>query len=91
VSSARGTSATRSFGSEPQHIITMTKPTPKMIEPANGTGVYRWRVDGRDYPKAQIVSIQELLDGRRPSTPPPLSPYTQAAPSLQTIEQPPLG
>lgn len=59
-------------------LITMGPPTAKMVEAAHHTGSYVWPVDGRTYPKVQIVSVEQLLGGHRLEMPPPLSPYSQA-------------
>jgi hypothetical protein len=72
-------------------LITMTRPTAKMIEAAHHSGSYKWPVDGRDYPKVQIITIDELLNGKRLTIPPPLSPYMQATPHTPTYGQEALG
>jgi DNA modification methylase len=72
-------------------LITMTRPTPKMTEAAHHTGSYTWPVDGRDYPKLQIMTVEELLAGHRLTMPPPLSPYTQAVRQTPGMDQLRLG
>ncbi len=72
-------------------LITMSPPTSKMVEAAQHTGSYRWPVDGRDYPKVQIVTVADLLQGHRLSMPPPLSPYLQAARQAPAVDQMTLG
>jgi SAM-dependent methyltransferase len=59
-------------------LITLTKATAKMTEAAHHTGSYEWPVDGRSYPKVQLVTIEQLLAGHRLEIPPPLSPYSLA-------------
>ena len=66
---ARGTWAS-SFGT--------TKPTPGMVEVAAKSGDYAWPVDGRKFPRIQIITVAELLEGRRPNMPTPFLPYLQA-------------
>ena len=59
-------------------FICMTKPTPGMTEVARKSGDYVWPVDGRKFPRVQIVTVAELLDGKRPNMPTPFLPYLQA-------------
>lgn len=59
-------------------LITLTKPTPGMIEVARRSGDYTWPVDGRRFPKVQVLTVAELLKGKRPAMPTPFLPYLQA-------------
>lgn len=59
-------------------FICMTKPTPGMAEVARKSGDYVWPVDGRKFPKVQIITVDELLNGKRPNMPTPFLPYLQA-------------
>jgi hypothetical protein len=72
-------------------LILMSKPTAKMSEAAHHSGSYTWPIDGRSYPKVQIVTIAELLEGARLEIPAPLSPYTQAQPHVRMSGQEALG
>ena len=56
----------------------MRPPTPGMIEVANHSGLYTYPVNGRQYPKVQIVTVSDLLQGIKPNIPTPLIPYFQA-------------
>jgi hypothetical protein len=49
-----------------------------MIEAANHSGLYQHPENGRSYPKAQIITVEDLLEGRRPKLPPTQLPYFQA-------------
>jgi hypothetical protein len=49
-----------------------------MTEAANHSGIYNHPRDGKTYPKVQIVTIEEMLDGHRPKLPVTLLPYFQA-------------
>jgi hypothetical protein len=49
-----------------------------MTDAANHSGVFRAVAQGRDYPVVQLISIEELLSGKRPNLPPTLLPYIQA-------------
>lgn len=50
-------------------LITRKEPTRGMLETAAKAGFYHWPFSGKDYPKVQIVTVQELLDGKRPDMP----------------------
>ncbi len=60
-------------------MITMTQPTARMLEAANHSGIYTTAANGRTYPKVQIITVEELLAGRRPQLPPVLPPYIAAS------------
>lgn len=49
-----------------------------MVEAANHSGVYTYPVNGQKYPVIQIVTVEELIAGKRPSMPATLLPYFQA-------------
>ena len=61
-------------------FITLEEPSSEMKLEATTAGVYTSPIDGRDYPRIQIVTIRELLEeGRKPMLPLLiLSPYQQA-------------
>ncbi|WP_101255012.1 DNA methyltransferase [Streptomyces barkulensis] len=59
-------------------FITMKKPTKGMVDAANHSGTYTYPINGVTYPKVQIITVQELLDGKRPNLPTALLPYFQA-------------
>lgn len=59
-------------------LISMDTKTPGMIEAANHSGLFRAVAHGRDYPVVQIITVEELLSGKRPNLPPILLPYIQA-------------
>jgi DNA modification methylase len=61
-------------------FITLEEPSSEMKLEAATAGVYTSPIDGRDYPRIQILTIRELLeDGKKPMLPLLiLSPYQQA-------------
>lgn len=59
-------------------FICLTEPTKGMREVENNSGTYAWEVDGRAFPKVQIVTIAQLLAGQRPKMPTAFLPYIQA-------------
>lgn len=59
-------------------LITMADPTSGVIDAANHGGFYAWPVNHQTFPKIQVITIADLLGGKRPSMPPPMLPYVQA-------------
>lgn len=55
-------------------LVALKPPTKAMREAAAAAGVYE-HPQGADYPRVQIVTVAELLDGRMPERPPMLMPY----------------
>lgn len=59
-------------------LITMEPPTKGMLDAARRSGIYTMPANGQQFPKVQILTVPDLLMGKRPELPPPLMPYTQA-------------
>jgi hypothetical protein len=59
-------------------FICMQKPTMAMIEAANHSGVDTYPVNAQKYPKVQLLTVEELLAGKRPIIPVTVLPYFQA-------------
>ncbi len=59
-------------------FISMQAPSKGMKDAANHSGVYKHPRDGKSYPKVQIVSVKEVLAGKRPMLPLTQLPYFQA-------------
>jgi DNA modification methylase len=59
-------------------LITNQPATKGMVEAAQLSGTYAHPLTGTTYPKVQLVSIAELLDGKRPKMPTAFMPYLQA-------------
>ena len=55
-------------------LITLNKPTKGMIEAANRSGIYT-HPSGRTYPRVQIITVDELLEGKLPDRPAAMMPY----------------
>jgi len=70
-------------------FICLTEPTKGMREVENASGTYAWAADERTFPKVQIVTIAQLLAGRRPKMPTAFLPYIQAK-KLVTDDSPTL-
>lgn len=59
-------------------FICMNPVTPGMTEVANHSGTYTYPVNGKKYPKVQILTVSDMLKGVKPDIPTPLIPYFQA-------------
>ena len=70
----------------------MAEPSRGVIDAANHGGTYTWPVNGQSYPRIQVVTVGDLLHGKRPDMPPPILPYIQAeraalpAPEQMTLD-----
>jgi site-specific DNA-methyltransferase (adenine-specific) len=59
-------------------FITLKEPTRPMKEEAVAKGFYRSEGWNRDYPRIQILTIEELLAGKEPDIPHPMQYHKQA-------------
>ena len=59
-------------------LIMMNEPPGGMMDAAQQAGSYRYPLNGQEYPRIQIVTVEELIRGERPSLPIPLLPFLQA-------------
>lgn len=59
-------------------LIVQRDPTRGMIEAANRAGTYTHPANGQRLPKVQIVTVADLLEGKRPRLPLLLAPYIEA-------------
>jgi hypothetical protein len=60
-------------------LITMVEPTHGIIDAINHGGTYTWPINGQSFPRVQVITVSQLLSGKRPSMPTLLMPYGQAA------------
>lgn len=69
-------------------LITQTPPTAGILEVVSHSGTYVHPSNGQRYPRVQVITVAELLAGKRPNMPPLFLPYIQAqksaAPSGKT-------
>lgn len=72
-------------------LICLREPTRGMLEAAEHSRIYTYPVTSRTYPKVQILTVTELLDGKRPDMPTSLLPYFQAQRQLvpEQLRRPP--
>jgi hypothetical protein len=57
----------------------MGNPTKGMTDVADHSGTYTVPMTGTTYPRVQIISVSELLAGKRPKMPTAILPYIQAS------------
>lgn len=68
----------QSQGAELGVFVCMAKPTKGMLDAANHSGIYAHPADKKQYPRVQIVTVEQLLNGESPRLPVTLLPYVQA-------------
>jgi len=71
-------------------LITQYPPTHGMTDAANHAGTWIHPANGEVFPRVQIVTTTQLLDGRRPKLPLLLNPYLQAPRAQSRSTQTPL-
>jgi len=70
-------------------FVTLEEPTSEMVKEVKATSPYvspRWN---REYPKIQVLTVEELLRGKKPDMPPALSPF-QEAPKVERPSEKPI-
>ncbi|HKZ50973.1 MAG TPA: restriction endonuclease, partial [Dehalococcoidia bacterium] len=68
-------------------LLTLAPPTRDMVAEAAAAGFYRSDFWQRDYPRVQIITVEEMLAGKRPEIPSPRSPFAQAPVERERAEQ----
>ena len=68
-------------------LITMADPTPGIRDAVDHGGTYTWPANGQTFPRVQIITIAELLAGKRPQIPLLDTPYPTAERSSDRLEQ----
>lgn len=64
-------------------LITRTKPSQGMYETATKDGTYTWPGTGQPFQRIQIITVADLLAGKRPDLPPLHGTYAQAPMSIR--------
>ncbi len=59
-------------------LITLEPATKGVQDAMDHGGVYKHPANGQTYPRLQHITIKELLDGKKPQTPPTVLPYIAA-------------
>lgn len=68
-------------------LITLEEPTRGMVQAANQSGLYYAQAQGVNYPTVQIVTVSNLLAGKKPMLPPTLNPYIEAKRMTDVYDQ----
>jgi site-specific DNA-methyltransferase (adenine-specific) len=66
-------------------FITLEEPTSEMIRETKATEPYVAKKYDREYPKIQILTIEDLLKQKKPDLPPTVSPF-QEAPKVEKVD-----
>jgi site-specific DNA-methyltransferase (adenine-specific) len=61
-------------------FVTLKPPTKDMVTEAVSKGFYRSKLTGRDYPAIQILTVEDILAGKRPEVPSQVSAVKKAEP-----------
>jgi len=72
-------------------LITMAEPSKGVLDAVAHGRTYTWPVNGETFPRVQVITVKQLLQGRRPKTPSLLMPYIPAAKLIASSAQPTLG
>jgi site-specific DNA-methyltransferase (adenine-specific) len=59
-------------------FLTLEEPTSEMVKEVKATDPYVSPLWKHEYPRIQITTIAELLNGRKPNVPPTVSPFQEA-------------
>lgn len=62
-------SATDDLNADMAVLVVRGDPTPRLINAAHHAGTYTSNLDGRAYPKIQVLGLDQLLRGDRPAVP----------------------
>ncbi len=66
-------------------FVTLEKPTREMKKEAVADGFYKSQLSGTEYPRIQIYTIEELLDGKTPDLPVIMAVHKKAARSQNQL------
>lgn len=65
-------------------FATLESPTKTIITEAVGKGLYKSPFNGEKYPRIQILTVEEILAGKKPSLPPSLTSFRESKPAQET-------
>ena len=66
-------------------LATLAKPTSGMITQAAAAGSYESA--DQKYPRVQIITVEDILNGKRPHLPSPISPFAKAPKEKKNPQQ----
>lgn len=59
-------------------LITLGKPSRGIMDAVDHGGTYTLPINGQTFPRVQVITVPELLVGKRPKMPATIAPYIQA-------------
>ena len=68
-------------------VLTLEPPTQPMTTEAAAAGFYHNDFWQKDYPRVQIITVEEMLNGKRPELPSTRSPFAQAPVEKEEAKQ----
>jgi hypothetical protein len=68
-------------------LITMATPTRGVLDAVDHGGTYTWPVNGQTFPRVQVITVADLLAGKRPRMPQLMLPYVQASRAVPQPDQ----
>ena len=68
-------------------LLTLAPPTREMVTEAAAAGFWRSDFWQRDYPRVQIITVEEMLGGKRPGLPWGKAPFAKAPTEKERAEQ----
>ena len=71
-------------------LLTLAPPTKEMVTEAAASGFYDSEFWGRKFPRLQIITIEEMLGGKKPDMPWGKAPFAKAPTEKEKAEQEPL-
>lgn len=69
-------------------LVTLNKPTKDMQVEATTAGHYENELWKKSYPRVQILTVEDILAGKRPEMPPQHSPFAKAQVERERAEEP---
>jgi DNA modification methylase len=62
------------------------EPTAGIRDAASHAGTYTWPLNGQVYPKIQVLTVAQLVNGIRPVLPPQVQPYGRRAKAVRMLD-----
>lgn len=67
-------------------FLMRAEPTAGIREAASHAGTYIWPLNGQVYPKIQVLTVAQLINGIRPVLPPQVQPYGRRAKAARALD-----
>jgi hypothetical protein len=67
-------------------FLMRAEPTAGILDAARHAGTYTWPMNGQAYPKIQVLTVAQLINGSRPAMPPQVRPYGRRAKAARTLD-----